>query len=125
MSQKKFFTPFSWYNYSKKLLSRIEHPKFMGYFTPQEATARQLRLVQGREGEPSQGHILEIYLLVDENDGVIADVKFQAFGTSALIGAAEAASDILVGKNYDQAKRISADLIDRQFRDKPDVEAFP
>lgn len=125
MSQKKFFTPFSWYTYSKKLLSRIEHPKFVGYFTHEEAAARQLRLVKGREGEISEGHILEIYLLVDENDGVIGDVKFQAFGTSALIGAAEAASDILLGKNYDQAKRISADLIDRQFRDRPDVEAFP
>ncbi len=125
MSQKKFFTPFPWHSYSKKLISRIENPKFAGFFTPQEAEARQLRLVIGREGEIAEGHILEIHLLVDESDGIIADAKFQAFGTSALIGAAEAACDVLLGKNYDQAKRISADLIDRQLRDKPDVEAFP
>jgi NifU-like protein len=125
MSRKKFLTPFFWSSYSKKLISRIENPKFVGCFDPKEAEARQMRLVTGREGEAAEGHILEIHLLVDESDGIIADVRFQAFGCSALIGAAEAACDTLLRKNYDQAKRISTDLIDRQFRDKPDVEAFP
>lgn len=125
MSLKKFFTPFPWHSYSKKLTSRIENPKFVGFFDPKEAEARQMRYVIGREGEISQGYLIELHLLVDESDGIIADAKFQAFGCSALIGAAEAACDILLRKNYDQAKRISADLIDRQLRDKPDIEAFP
>ncbi len=121
----KFFTPFPWYNYSKKLLLRIENPRYVGSFDPQEAVARQMRLVTGREGDISDGHLVDIHLLVDESDGIIADAKFQAFGSSALIGAAEAACDTLLRKNYDQARRISADLIDKQFRDKPDTDAFP
>ena len=49
----------------------------------------------------------------------------RVFGQSALIGASEAACELLVGKNYDQAKRIGADLIDKHVRDRPDVPSFP
>jgi NifU-like protein len=66
-----------------------------------------------------------LYLLVDEADGIIADAKFEAFGPTALIGAAEVACELLIRKNYDQAKRLSADLIDRQVRDKNEENAFP
>ena len=125
MSQKKFFIPFPWANYSKKLLARLDNPRYIGVFDPQEAIARQMRLVTGREGDLLDGHLLEIHLLVDESDGIIADAKFQVFGSTALMGAAEAACEVLLRKNYDQARRISADLIDRQFRDKQDIDAFP
>src|SRR5262249_27707559 len=53
------------------------------------------------------------------------DAKFQVFGQAALIAAADAACELVVGKNYDQAKRIGAELIDKQLRDKPDAVAFP
>jgi len=43
----------------------------------------------------------------------------------ALIAAAEGACTLLIGKNYDQARRISADLIDKELRDHPDTPAFP
>jgi len=121
----RFYTPYPWAFYSKKLKSKIENPKFSGSFTQEEANERRMRLIIGREGQISDGNVIVFYWLVDENDGVIADVKFQAFGTSALIGAAEGASELLIRKNYDQAKRISAELIDRQMRDKSDEQAFP
>ena len=41
------------------------------------------------------------------------------------MGAAEIACEMVIGKNYDQARRISADLIDKQVRDRSDVPAFP
>lgn len=121
----KFYTPYPWAFYSKKLKSKIENPKFAGSFTQEQASERQMRLVIGREGQVSDGNAVAFYWLVDENDGIIADVKFRVFGASALIGAAEGASELLIRKNYDQAKRISAELIDRQMRDKSDKEAFP
>lgn len=120
----KFYTPHPWAFYSKKLKAKIESPKFAGSFIEKDAQERDMRLVIGRESL-SDGNSLTFYWLVDENDGVIADVKFQAFGVSALIGAAESASELLMRKNHDQAKRISAELIDRQMRDKSDKEAFP
>lgn len=109
-----------WKQYSKKLKERIDRPRAGGFFTLEEAEANGMRLAIGREGKE-----LALYLLVDLSDGVIADVKFQAYGHTALIGAADVACELLLRKNYDQALRISADLIDRHVRDKGDTAAFP
>lgn len=125
MNRDAFYLPYPWAHYSKKLAHKIDHPQFVGYFLPQEMMGRGMRLVIGREGTIQDGNAVALYWLVDETDGVIADIKYQVFGASALIGALEAACQLLLRKNYDQAKRVSADLIDREVRDKPDVEAFP
>ncbi|MDE3045759.1 MAG: NifU family protein [Verrucomicrobiota bacterium] len=105
--------------FSKKLMDRIERPRFAGFFLTREAEEKQMRLVTGREG------LLCFYWLVDESDGIIADAKFQAFGPPALLGAAEVATELVLRKNYDQASRLSADLIDQHVRDKKETPAFP
>lgn len=125
MSHRKFTLSFPWARYSKKLIQKIENPRHGGYFTEEEAKERGMRLATGRQGDPEDGNSVSLYLLVDESDGVIADAKFQVFGQSALIGAAEAACELLIRKNYDQARKLSADLIDRQARDKAETHAFP
>jgi NifU-like protein len=96
--------------YSRKLISKIEKTLCAGHFKPEEAAARNMRLVTGSEGEH-----LKLYWLVDEDDGVIADAKFEVIGPAVLIGAAESACELLIHKNYDQARRISADVIDREM----------
>lgn len=114
-----------WMYYTKKLQERIIYPQNVGYFTPEEAKAKGMRLAIGKEGSLEEGHLIKLYLLVSEADGVIMDARFQAFGPSAFIGAADALCEILLKKNYAQASRISADLIDKKLRDHPAVEAFP
>jgi NifU-like protein len=111
--------------YSRKLIQKIEHPRHVGEMTSQDAQERGMRLAVGTAGSLAVQGMVRLFLFVDEMDGVIADVKFQAFGPSSLIGAAEAASELLIRKNYDQALRISADLIDKQVRDKSEIAAFP
>ncbi len=118
-------TPFPWARYSKKLISRIDNPRNAGIFTKEESEARNMRLAQGTEGKIEEGNCVRIYWLVDKDDGIIVDAKFQVLGQSALIGAAEAVCEIVIGKNYDQAKRVSTDLIDRHLRDRSDEPAFP
>lgn len=118
-------TTFPWMRYSKKLSSKIEQPHSVGIFTEKESAARGMRLAIGEEGSIDDGNFVRLYWIVDPDDGVIVDSRFQVFGQSALIGAAEAACELLVGKNYDQARRISADLIDKSVRDKSDQPAFP
>ncbi len=125
MSHRKFTLSFPWARYSKKLIQKIEKPRHGGYFTQEEAAQRGMRLVVGKQGELQDGNAIHLYLFVDESDGVIADAKFQVFGQSALIGAAEAACELLIRKNYDQALKVTADLIDRQVRDKAENPAFP
>ncbi|HSX03982.1 MAG TPA: iron-sulfur cluster assembly scaffold protein, partial [Rhabdochlamydiaceae bacterium] len=115
----------NWMLYSRKLRERIENPKNAGFFKEKEAKARLMRLAIGTAGEIKKGNQVALYLLVDEMDGVIADVKFQLFGDSALIGAADAACELLLRKNYDQARRLSAELIDKYLQDKEGRNAFP
>ncbi len=117
--------PFPWVNYSKKLRSKIDNPRNGGFFSAEESAERGVRLVEGVDGSAEDGNVVHFYWLVDLADGIIVDAKFQVFGQTALIGAAEIACEMLVGKNYDQAKRITADLIDKQVRERGDEPAFP
>ena len=125
MSHRKFTLSFPWARYSKKLIDKIEKPRHGGFFSDEEARERGMRLVTAKQGNLRDGNLIGLYLLVDESDGVIADAKFQVFGHSALLGAAEAACEILIRKNYDQARRLTADLIDKQVRDRSNIAAFP
>lgn len=118
-------TPFCWRQYSKKLATRIESPKSAGFFTQIEADNRDVRLVEGISGSCESGNLIHFYWLVDKDDGILIDVRFQAYGNSALIGAAQVAAEVLKGKNYDQAKRVTADLLDKEVRDKDAEAAFP
>lgn len=118
-------TPFPWARYSKKLIAKIDKLRCAGFFTQEESDARDMRLVTATAGRIEDGNMIRFYWLVDKDDGVIVDAKFQAFGQSALLGAAEIACELLVGKNYDQAQRISTTLIDQQVQDRADTSAFP
>ncbi len=97
----------------------------MGYFTQEDARERMTRLAVGKAGDLTKAKCVHFYFLVDLSDGVIADAKYQVFGPPALIGAAESACELALRKNYEQARRFSADLIDKQLRDKDGEHAFP
>lgn len=125
MSFKDLVKPFPWTRYSKKVQLRIDTPYCIGSFEQMDADARELFLAHGSQGSLIDGNRLDFYWLVDKSDGVIIDARFQAFGNTALIGAGEVACELVIGKNYDQAHRITADLIDKHVRDKSDIPAFP
>lgn len=116
---------FTWERYSKKMAEKITRPRNAGYFTKQEAAAREMHFAEGIEGTLREGNCVHLYWLVDPSDGVVVDAKFQVFGQSALIAAAEAACELVVGKNYDQVRHIGAELLDKQMRDQPENSAFP
>ena len=117
-----FLSP--WMQFSRKLAEKIERPRFVGSFSVEEALQRNMRLAIG-SAEHKEGFKVRFYLLVDEWDGVIADVKFRAYGPAALLGVAEAFCELIIRKNYDQAKNIGAELLERNLRDKKDKEAIP
>jgi NifU-like protein len=125
MSLQTLIQPFPWSRYSKKLNAKIERPRCVGFFTKHQSEERGMRLAVGQEGAIEDGNMIRLYWLVDPDDGIIVDARFQVYGQSALIGAAETACELIVGKNYDQARRISTELIDKQVRDRPEISAFP
>lgn len=112
----------SWLTYTKKLREKILNPRHAGSFS--ESLENQ-RLVIGEEGCIEEGFAFKLFLLVSEIDGQILKARYKIFGNSALVGAAEILSELLLHKNYDQARRISVDLIDTSVREKTDESAFP
>lgn len=121
---KRDFYPLNpWELFSEKLIQKIGHPHAAGSFPLEQLSG--MRLVKGVEGDYSEGAYVALYLLIDESDGIISDVKFHCFGPSYLIGIAEMVSEILLRKNYEQAMRISADMIEKRLRDYPDRPALP
>ncbi len=83
--------------------------KKMVPFSEEDAKAKNMRVCTAKVGT------LTLSLLVDEEDGVIADSKFDAFGPPTLHEAAEAACTLLLRKNYIQSKRLTADLIEKKM----------
>lgn len=125
MSLKTLTHSFPWSRYSKKLNAKIDRPRCAGFFTVEQSAERGMRLAKAQEGTIEEGNAVILYWLIDPDDGIIVDARFQVYGQSALIGAAEVACELVIGKNYDQARRIGTELIDKQVRDRPDESAFP
>lgn len=115
---------FPWHFYSQKFISHISNPHFAGEIKEQEQN-NLFRVCIGEEGDLSSGRYLKLYLLIDEMDAIISDVRFEAVGDTAYIGAANALCELLMRKNIEQAARISVDLLDLKLRDDPKVPAFP
>lgn len=125
MGYKALTEAFPWTSYSKKLQQRIINPRSIGVFDEQGAHDRGLRLAVGESGSLQDGDAVRIYWLVDKDDGTIVDMKYQFFGKTPLMGSLESAAEICIRKNYDQASRITEELIDKNLRDKPEISAFP
>jgi NifU-like protein len=112
---------FSWATYPKKLKERILKPSSIGRFNED----RGMRLATGRAGDTGEGNAIELFWLVDPDDGKIVDAKFLAFGPSSLIGAGETLSRWVIGKNYDQARRVTSDLIESEVEGPFPKESLP
>ncbi|MBX9924376.1 MAG: NifU family protein [Rhabdochlamydiaceae bacterium] len=117
------FSP--WTRFSRKLIDKIERLRSIGGFSLEDAKMRGMRLAVGEYIRKEAGIHIKLYWLVDELDGIIADAKFHAVGPPSLLGAAEIACEFFMRKNYDQVRRIGAELLDKQVRDKKEQEAFP
>ncbi|CAM0117886.1 NifU family protein [Rhabdochlamydiaceae symbiont of Dictyostelium giganteum] len=122
---KRCYRPYPWAKYTKKMVHKIEQPQFVGFFLPQDVEGRELRVVVSKIGGEHEGFHLALYALIDEMDGVIADIRYQMSGPSALTAILEAACHFLLRKNYDQARRISSDLLDKELCDQSYKEGVP
>lgn len=113
-----------WGLLSRKLIHKIERPQFVGKFSEDKEAGRQIRVFHAA-ATSREGWIATLYWLVDEWDGVIVDVRYQAFGPAALLGALEGAAEWLMRKNYDQASKVKEKDIGACLEDKKDKEALP
>jgi NifU-like protein len=117
--------PFTWEKYNKRIRQKIASVKACGTFKPEESENRPLRQVTSESGALERGARVRLHLLVDTEDGIIVDARYEVFGPSALVAALEACVEIIVGKNYDQAHRLSSDVIDKHLREGKEAQSLP
>lgn len=98
--------PYTWQLYSKKMKEMILQPTCLGKLEERDG----MRLVTGVE----DGQV-QLYFLVDESDGIVADAKFQLFGPTALVAVCEMACRLALRKHYGQVMRFTASLIDKEL----------
>jgi nitrogen fixation NifU-like protein len=63
----------------------------------------------GTVGNPNCGDMMKLYIKVV--DGTIIDVKYKTFGCAAAIASSSVASELVKGKNLDEALAIGAEEI--------------
>lgn len=117
--------PFTWEKYGKRIKHKITHTNGCGNFENCALEGRNLRLISVQSGAIERGSQLAMYWLVDLEDGSIVDAKYELFGTSILVAILEACIEIIVGKNYDQARRVSQDVIDKHLRESSEITSLP
>jgi len=86
-------------------------------FSEKDARAKGMRVANGIA--EAGGLRIQMSLLVDEEDGVIADSRVHAFGPTAFEKVADVTSQLLLRKNYMQARRLTADLIEKESKGHP------
>jgi NifU-like protein len=116
---------FTWEKYGKRLKQKIFSPNAVGSFKEDLSENRALRYASAEIGAIERGARIRWHWLVDLEDGIIIDARYELFGPSIMVALLEASVELIVGKNYDQAGRINQELLDRHLRDLSEKSSLP
>ncbi|SPN73973.1 Fe-S cluster assembly protein NifU,NifU-like N terminal domain [Chlamydia serpentis] len=114
-----------WSTLSSKVMKKFLAPHCAGTFSEEEAELKNAHLIIGKQGHKLMGNSLTFYWLVDKQNGIILDAKFQYFGHPYLIPLAETTCNLVAGKSYSEAYKLTVDDIDRSLRTQIQEPALP
>lgn len=86
--------------YSKEVIDHYENPRNVGVFDK-----RDNNVGTGLVGAPACGDVLKLQIKVNQ-EGVITDAKFKAFGCGSAIASSSLVSEWVKGKKVDEAAEI-------------------
>ncbi|MFK7974014.1 MAG: Fe-S cluster assembly scaffold IscU [Rickettsiaceae bacterium] len=86
--------------YSKEVIDHYENPRNVGILDKKDTSVGT-----GLVGAPACGDVLKLQIKVDDQ-GVIVDAKFKAFGCGSAIASSSLVSEWVKGKNIDEAMEI-------------------
>lgn len=84
--------------YSEKVMDHFTNPRNVGEIENASGV--------GTVGNAKCGDIMRIYLDIDE-EGIINDVKFKTFGCGAAVATSSMATELVKGKNINEALMIT------------------
>jgi nitrogen fixation NifU-like protein len=98
--------------YSDKVMDHFANPRNMGEIEDPSAV--------GNVGNPTCGDVMRLYLKID-ND-IIVDAKFKTFGCGAAIASSSMLTELLKGKNIQDALKISNQAVVEALDGLPPVK---
>jgi len=87
--------------YSEKVMDHFRNPRNVGEIENPDGV--------GRVGNPICGDVMEMYIKV--NDNTITDAKFKTFGCGAAIATSSMATELVIGKTIEEAKKITNKVV--------------
>ena len=89
--------------YSKKLIDHFENPQNVGTIS---SDPDNKEVGTGLVGAPSCGDVMKLQLKINEK-GIIEDAKFKTFGCGSAIASSSLVTELVKGKNINDALKIS------------------
>lgn len=87
--------------YSEKVIEHFRNPRNVGVINDADGV--------GEVGNPVCGDMMTFYIKV--KDGIITEIKFKTFGCGAAIAVSSMISELVKGKNVDEALSISSKAV--------------
>ena len=84
--------------YSEKVMDHFNHPRNVGEMENPSGV--------GTVGNAKCGDIMRMYLDIDDN-GIIQEAKFKTFGCGAAVATSSMATELVKGKNIQQALEVT------------------
>lgn len=100
--------------YTKELLRRFQHPKFVKEVKDANAV--------GEVGNIHCGDVMKLSLNIDNKTKKIKDIGFKTFGCGAAIASSDVVCELAKGKTLTQAKKISKDDIVKKLGGMPKIK---
>ncbi len=98
--------------YSEKVLDHFQNPRNVGEIDNPDGV--------GQAGNPKCGDIMKIYLRV-ENE-IVTDIKFKTFGCASAIASSSMATELVKGRNIDEAWSLTNSAVAEALDGLPPVK---
>ena len=98
--------------YSEKVLDHFQNPRNVGEIENPDGV--------GQAGNPKCGDIMKIYLRV-ENE-IVTDIKFKTFGCASAIASSSMATELVKGRNIDEAWSLTNSAVAEALDGLPPVK---
>ena len=98
--------------YTDKVMDHFSNPRNVGDIPDASG--------EGTVGNPTCGDLMTIYIKV--KDDVIEDIKFKTFGCGAAIATSSMVTELAMGKNVDEALKITRNDVADALEGLPPVK---
>ena len=96
--------------YHEKVLDHYSNPRNVGSMNKNSEDVGT-----GLVGAPACGDVMRLQIQVDEETGIIKDVKFKTFGCGSAIASSSYVTELVKGKTLDEALKVKNTAIAKEL----------